>query len=333
MQGLPLPVMIGVFAAMLLTLLLILRALPDNGKLRKRLERIKQTDPRKKDAKRTGKAKASLVDNHHKGQKSDFFFRTLGTDVSAMQAKLRRAGLSLSLIELFLIYALVALALATLVTVVARMINPAAPFLYTVPGGVLLGFLSIRFWLNRRTNRRTDAFNDNFPDALELMARCLRSGIPITEMFKSVGENSAPPVSGEFRRMYSDICFGIPLSEAIWRAAARMPTQEFIFFAISVSIQSETGGNLVENLEKLTGILRNRLQVKRMIKTKSAEARLTSRLLTAMPFLFVGGLYFMSPQYLEVFLEDPRGHTTVIVLICMVLTGTFITNRMTKFGY
>jgi tight adherence protein B len=298
MQALPLSSLVAVFAGFLVVVLLILRAIPDNSTMNRRLKRVSQkaADSVGKHAGGSGKSKVSLVDRKSQTQKGDFLFRTLGSDTSALKAQIRRAGLSLSLFELFIIYTLAALLMATVGTYGAQLAAVKAPLLYTVPAGTLVGYLLVRFWLNKLCERRVSTFNDHFPDALELMVRCLRTGIPITEMFQQVSTNSFPPVSTEFKRVYNDIRFGIPLGEAIWRTAERMPTQEYIFFAISVSIQSETGGNLAENLEKLAGILRNRLQVKRLVKTKSAEARLTAKLLTAMPILFSGALYFLSPS-------------------------------------
>jgi len=332
MQGSQLLNMVGVFAASLVMLLLVLRAIPDNSNITKRLQRVTSKGGTTSE-KIIKKSKIHVVDPKSQNQKSDFIFKTLGTDTSALTMRIRQAGLSLSLLELFLIYVLSALGLATLSTVVARMINDDIPLLYTVPGGVVAGFLLIRIWLARVTSRRINAFNDHFPDAIELMVRCLRTGIPIIEMFKQAGENALPPVSTEFKRLYNDIKFGIPLTDAIWRTAERMPTQEFIFFAISVSIQADTGGNLAENLEKLGAILRNRLQVKRMIKTKSAEARMTAKIFTGLPIVFITGLYFMSPSYIDVFINDPRVNTAGFIISGTILLGMFITNRMTKFGY
>ena len=332
MQSGQLLTLVGIFAASLVMLLLVLRAIPEKSNIKNRLNRAtNKASPNQK--KRGEKSKVHAFDGKSQNQKTDFIFRTLGTDSSILRAKIRKAGLSISLLELFLIYVLAALGIATLATVVARLINDAIPLLYTVPAGAVGGFLAINLWLKIITNRRINAFNDHFPDAIELMVRCLRTGIPIIEMFKQAGENAMPPVSTEFQRIYNDIKFGIPLSDAIWRTAERMQTQEFIFFAISVSIQSETGGNLAENLEKLGTILRNRLQVKRMIKTKSAEARLTAKIFTFLPVVFISGLYFLSPSYIEIFLKDARGHTAGFIIGGMIVTGMFITNRMTKFGY
>lgn len=332
MQGSQLLNMVGVFAASLVMLLLVLRAIPDNSNITKRLQRVTSKGGGTPE-KSTKKSKVHVIDQKSQNNKGDFVFRTLGTDTSALKARIRRAGLSLSLLELFLIYVLSALCLATLCTVIARMIDDNIPFLYTIPGGVIAGFLVIQFWLSKMTSRRINAFNDHFPDAIELMVRCLRTGIPIIEMFKQAGENAMPPVNTEFQRIYNDIKFGIPLSDAIWRTAERMPTQEFIFFAISVSIQAETGGNLAENLEKLGAILRNRLHVKRMIKTKSVEARTTAKIFIFLPIAFISGLYFMSPDYLDVFINNPRGNTAGFIIGGTIFAGMIITNRMTKFGY
>lgn len=322
----------GVFAASLVMLLLILRAIPDKSKFNDRLKRAtgKGSAPKGKPA---DKSKPAVAVSPSQSQKSDIIFRTLGTDASALDLRIRRAGWSISPIEFLLIYVLIALVLATLATIAARMITDDFPLLYTVPGGVIGGFLILRLWLSIAITRRLNAVNDVFPDALDLMVRSLRTGVPIIETFKLTAENTLPPVGTEFQRIYNDIKFGLPLSEAIWRTAERIPSQEFIFFAISVSIQAETGGNLTENLEKLAAILRNRRQVKRMIKTKSAEALRTAKIFMALPIVFIGALYFIAPSYIEVFVKDERGHTAGMIMGGMILTGMFLTNRMTKFGY
>lgn len=332
MEANPLPVLAGVFIGTLTVMFLVFKFMSINERVLGRLKRVGQKETERAAAHPKAAKKVQAFERKP-GTKQEIVFRTLGTDSSVMLLRLRQAGLKMSLLELFIIYLSASIGLAALLVLAAKSFRPETPMLYTALPGVLLGYWLVRFWLKRRIAKRVDAFNNTFPDALDMMVRSLRTGIPISEIFNQVGQDVPDPVGPEFLRIYSDIKFGTPLGQAIWSAAERMPTQEFIFFAISVSIQAETGGNLAENLEKLGGILRNRLQIKRMIKTKSAEARLTRNVLSAMPFLFVGGLYFLSPEYIRVFFEHPTGIKASFIIVGMIATGIYIATKMTKFEY
>jgi tight adherence protein B len=165
------------------------------------------------------------------------------------------------------------------------------------------------------------------------MVRSLRTGLPIAECIKSVARDAPNPVGEEFARMRDDIKLGLTVGEAVWKTSERMNTQEFNFFAIALSVQSETGGNLAESLDNLADILRKRQQIYRMIKAKAAEAVWTGRLLGGLPFFMFGLISFMAPDYAALLYTDKRGQMLAGVGITWIFFGIIWMRSMIKFDF
>ncbi|MEQ9575767.1 MAG: type II secretion system F family protein, partial [Rhodospirillales bacterium] len=135
-------------------------------------------------------------------------------------------------------------------------LHPVLSALSALAAGLLLPHLAVSMMATRRQNR----FNSLFPDAIDLMVRGLRSGLPVTECIKAVGRELADPVGVEFRRITDEVKFGAKINDALWATAHRLDIPEFKFFVVSLSVQQETGGNLAETLANLSDILRRRRQ-------------------------------------------------------------------------
>jgi tight adherence protein B len=145
------------------------------------------------------------------------------------------------------------------------------------------------------------------PEAVDLMVRGLKSGLPVTESIASVAREMQQPLSTEFRRVADGVRFGRSLEEVLWETAKRLDVPEFNFFVISLSIQRETGGNLAETLTNLSDILRRRRQMRLKIRAMSSEAKASAWILGSLPFAMFGIVYCVNPDYASTLFTDPRG--------------------------
>jgi tight adherence protein B len=145
------------------------------------------------------------------------------------------------------------------------------------------------------------------PEAVDLMVRGLKSGLPVTESIASVAREMQQPLSTEFRRVADGVRFGRSLEEVLWETAKRLDVPEFNFFVISLSIQRETGGNLAETLTNLSDILRRRRQMRLKVKAMSSEAKASAWILGSLPFAMFGIVYCVNPGYASTLFNDPRG--------------------------
>ncbi|MDB5394239.1 MAG: Conserved rane protein of unknown function [Rhodospirillales bacterium] len=184
--------------------------------------------------------------------------------------------------------------------------------------------------INMMTGRRQRAFLSLFPDAVELMVRGLKSGVPVSESLKVVGEEIVDPVGGEFRSITDALLLGQTFDEALGAASRRIGLPEFRFFVISLNIQQETGGNLGETLENLAIILRKRKQMKMKVRALSSEARASAYIVGSLPFLMFVGLTVINPDYMTILFDDPRGNIVLGSAVGSLVLGVGIMIKMGK---
>jgi tight adherence protein B len=197
--------------------------------------------------------------------------------------------------------------------------------------GLVAGAGLPHFMITKLIERRLEKFTKLFPEAIDLIVRGLRSGLPITESINSVGQELPDPIGIEFRRIADSVKLGKPLEDALEEAADRLDTPDFKFFVIAISIQKETGGNLAETLENLSDILRKRLQMKLKVKAMSSEARASAAIIGCLPFLLFGVLLFVNYGYVSVLFTDPRGMVMGGCALGAMGFGMFVISRMIKF--
>ena len=179
--------------------------------------------------------------------------------------------------------------------------------------------------------RRQTKFLNFFPDAIDLMVRGIKSGLPISESITNVGTEIQDPVGEEFRIITDAVKFGRPMEEAMWEAANRLDLQEFKFFTISLAVQAETGGNLAETLNNLGDVLRGRRQLKLKIKALSSEAKASAIIIGALPFVMGGMIYLVNPDYIMKLFLDPRGHVMLGIGLCSFILGVGAMIKLVKF--
>jgi tight adherence protein B len=222
-------------------------------------------------------------------------------------------------------------AVTGVVTCVALFVLAGLSILVDVLAGIAAGALLPHVYIGMLAKRRIKTFLANFPEAIDLMVRTVRSGLPITEGLTIVGQEMSGAIGDEFTRLEHAIKVGSSLEEALWDAAKRLDCPEFKFFVISLSVQRETGGNLAETLENLADILRRRRQMLLKIKALSSEARASAMIIGALPFIMFGILFTMNPDYAGQLFTDPRGQVMLACGLLSILVGILAMAKMIRF--
>jgi tight adherence protein B len=226
-------------------------------------------------------------------------------------------------------YAMASLGLT--VVVGALLVFQGAPIWLGLFAGLFVGLGLPHFLVGFFINRRVAKFTSKFPDAIELLVRGLRSGLPITETMGVVGAEIEGPVGEEFRAVSDKMKIGRTLDAALQETADRLGTPEFQFFTITIAIQRETGGNLAETLANLADVLRKRSQMKLKIKAMSSESKASALILGSLPFVVFTMVWFVNQSYMANFFHDQR----LIIAGCGGLVwmgiGAFIMAKMVNF--
>ncbi len=205
------------------------------------------------------------------------------------------------------------------------------PFLIALLLGIALGMGLPHFVVGSLMKRRINNFTSKFPDAIELMVRGLRSGLPITETLGIVGTEVPDPVGLEFRTIGDRIKIGKTMEDAFVETSERLGTPEFKFFCITLSIQRETGGNLAETLSNLAEVLRKRAQMKLKIKAMSSESKASAYIIGVLPFMVFGLIYTVNSDYMGGFFTEPRLMIAGGGGLIWMSIGAFIMSRMISF--
>jgi len=197
--------------------------------------------------------------------------------------------------------------------------------------GLLTGTALPHMAVARMGKRRVAAFVRLFPEAIDLMVRALRSGLPISEAIIGAGREIGDPVGDELGRVEAGMRMGRDLEGLLWDIANRIDVPEFRFFIIALSVQRETGGNLAETLANLADVLRRRRQMRAKVRAMSSETRATTMILAGMPVLVIVMLVLTSPHYLEPLYRDIRGFLLDGLALAMLGTGVGIMTKMARF--
>jgi tight adherence protein B len=205
------------------------------------------------------------------------------------------------------------------------------PFFLALFLGVLIGVALPHMVVGRMVKRRMKKFIARFPDAIELLVRGLRSGLPISETMGVVGSEVPDPVGSEFRGVTDRMRIGRTMEQALQETADKLNTPEFQFFCITLAIQRETGGNLAETLGNLADVLRKRLQMKLKINAMSSESKASAYIIGSLPFIVFGLIWWINPAYMGTFFTDQR----LIIAACgggvWMGIGVFIMAKMINF--
>jgi len=188
-----------------------------------------------------------------------------------------------------------------------------------------------RWLLSLLRRRRQERFLEELPDAIDVMVRGLRAGLPISDALKVIATEAGPTVAPEFAEIVDGQRVGITLDQGLERMFERMPLQEVNFLSIVVSIQTKTGGNLSETLDNLSKVLRDRRKMKSKVRSMSQEAKSSAAIIGVIPFLILGALTFLTPDYLTPVFETSMGNAILIGCGMWMLTGVLIMRKMINF--
>jgi tight adherence protein B len=223
-----------------------------------------------------------------------------GSRMEALTVRLDRTGKGWTVTQY--LYASIGLGLAVAVLV---FIQSRAPLL-SLGIGAAVGAGIPHLVVGRAISKRTNAFITKFPDALELLVRGLRSGLPVTETLGVVAQEVPGPVGLEFKGIVDRIKVGKTMEDALQDTGDRLGIAEFNFFTITLAIQRETGGNLAETLSNLANVLRQRAQMKLKIKAMSSESKASAYIVGSLPFIVFTLIFWVNPEYIGGFFVDDR---------------------------
>ena len=197
--------------------------------------------------------------------------------------------------------------------------------------GLVVGAGLPHMAVNRLIKRRTNQFNAKFADAIELLVRGLRSGLPVTETLSVVAQEVPGPVGEEFKSVVERIRIGRTMEDSLQETGDRLGIPEFNFFCITLAIQRETGGNLAETLSNLAEVLRKRSQMKLKIKAMSSESKASAYIVGALPFLVTTMIWWINPEYIAGFTTDQRLIVAGIGGAIWMSIGAFVMAKMVSF--
>jgi tight adherence protein B len=218
----------------------------------------------------------------------------------------------------------------TFISFVALLIK-GLPFLLALCIALIIGNGLPHMVVSFLIKKRIKMFTANFPDAIELLVRGLKSGLPVGETINIVAKEIPGPVGEEFKLVSEKVKIGKPMEDALQDTADRLGTPEFQFFVITLAIQRETGGNLAETLAGLADVLRKRSQMKMKIRAMSSESKASAYIVGSLPFFVFGMIWMVNQKYLAGFFFEPRLMVAGLIGAVWMSAGVFIMSKMVSF--
>jgi tight adherence protein B len=194
--------------------------------------------------------------------------------------------------------------------------------------GALVGALMPYSYASFRRTRRFQKFEELFPQAIDTLARAVRAGHALTTALELISNEVGEPVSSEFRKLFEEQKFGLPMRDALINLTERMPLVDVKFFVTAVMLQRETGGNLAEILDNLSYVIRERFKIQRQVRVFTAQGRLTMMLLMMLPPIIVVTMLVMNPSFIRPLFTDPLGHGLLVGGITLQTIGYFVIRRI-----
>jgi tight adherence protein B len=189
------------------------------------------------------------------------------------------------------------------------------------------GFLPYTY-ANYKRSKRFSKFEELFPEAIDTLARAVRAGHAFTTALELIASEIAEPVASEFRKLYEEQKFGLPVRDALINLTERVPLVDVKFFVTAVMLQRETGGNLAEILDNLSYVIRERFKIMRQVRVHTAQGRMTMMLLMGLPPIIVATMQTMNPSFIRPLFDDPIGHLLIVVGITLQTIGYFVIRRI-----
>ncbi len=243
----------------------------------------------------------------------------------ALEEDILQAGINISVHAYLVISAFVGVFSALLVLMGG--INPLVAVLAFILGGLGVP----KMILGSMARRRQKKFTKKFADAVDVIVRGIRSGLPVNECFSIIAREYDPPLGEEFRLIVEGQRLGITIEELMRRGLRRLPTSEYKFFSIVIQIQRQTGGNLAETLSGLSSVLRERKKMRDKIQSYSSEAKASAMIIGSLPFIVGGLLSLVSPEYVALLFTETKGNYMLAGGGLWMLFGIGVMSKMIRF--
>lgn len=322
---------IGILA-MLVTILLMAMGSADERRLQKRLSQVMEAGgvPAPASGKKGDPSSPTLraaAAQRRASKAAEGSIAAALPNMDLLTLKLERAGINISGTAMLGIaggLALVALLLLLMFGI---------PFILALPGALIVGIALPSFVVSSRGKKRGQRFLKDLPDAIDLIVRSVKSGLPVSEAIFAISRDLKGPTAIEFTKISDQMRIGIPLDDAFARSVKRIGLSDFAFLAISLSITQETGGNLGETLSNLSRLLRLRQQMHLKIHALTSEARASAFIVGSLPFLVVAALLVLNPDYITILFTDPTGHKVLYFAIGSLGLGFLTMAKLVRFDF
>jgi tight adherence protein B len=249
--------------------------------------------------------------------------------VSNLQTMLTQADLGIRAGNILILCAVSTIVVgATALLVTTSISMPAQEsMIFTGVGAAVGAFLPYAYASYRRT-KRFQKFEELFPEAIDTLARAVRAGHAFTTAIELISNEISEPVASEFRKLFEEQKFGLPVRDALINLTDRVPLVDVKFFVTAVMLQRETGGNLAEILDNLSYVIRERFKILRQVRVYTAQGRLTMMLLMGLPPIIIVTMLLMNPAFIRPLFTDPIGHTLLVAGITLQTMGYFIIRKI-----
>jgi tight adherence protein B len=199
--------------------------------------------------------------------------------------------------------------------------------------GLSAGLLLPHWYVNFKRRRHFKRFTASLADAVDIVVRGVKVGLPLNECFKIVAREARSPVKEQFQLIVEDQLVGMPLADATERLSERVPISEARFLSIVIAIQSRSGGSLAETLGNLSNVLRDRQKMFDKIKALSSESKASAYIIASLPLFVIGALSVISPSYIALLFTERTGHIVLIACVLTMIAGTLVMRKMINFDF
>ncbi len=247
--------------------------------------------------------------------------------ISNLQPFLEQANLKIRAGNILILCMISGVLLGGVGFLLAGSLPPNQALMFAVVG-LVLGTLTPYSYASYRRTKRFQKFEELFPEAIDTLARAVRAGHAFTTALELIANELSEPVASEFRKLFEEQKFGLPVRDALMNLTGRMPLVDVKFFVTAVMLQRETGGNLAEILDNLSYVIRERFKIMRQVRVYTAQGRLTMMLLMGLPPVIVLTMLLTSPAFIRPLFADPIGHVLVVAGIVLQTLGYFVIRKI-----
>ena len=292
----------------------------------KRRDLVARAEPVRREVRGSGRPQKSRRDQVEESLK-EMEQRTSRPKRPPLSVRIAQAGLTWSKQRFFITAGILGVLLFVVPLLGGLGLLPAVGFAFA-------GAAGLPFWVLSFLKKRREArFIEHFPDAVDVIVRGIKSGLPLMDCMRVIATDAQEPIRSEFRLILDTQNIGLPLSEACMKLYERIPLPEANFFGIVITIQQRAGGNLSEALGNLSRVLRDRKKMKGKIKAMSMEAKASAGIIGSLPPAVMGLIYLTSPDYIMLLFTEQLGHMMLAGCVLWMGIGVFVMRRMIQFDF